>query len=188
MDSIWQRIETWLAASAPEILAGLNPGATEQAIADAEAYLGVRFPDDVRAIYRRHDGQAFDSPWLLYGWEWLSLERMRDEWRVWKDLLDDGEFADAQSDGDGETVRTNWWHPGWIPLTYDGAGDHHCIDLAPGPRGRAGQIIEMWHDEPARRVVASNVGEWLSRFADALENGDYVFAAADAALLHKDDL
>ena len=185
MDAIWTRLERWLAEHAPPAAAGLNPPASAEQIAQAEATLGVRFPDDVRACYLRHDGQDADAPWMIDGWEWLSLERMCDEWAVWKGLLDDGDFEDATSGADGVRVRTDWWHPGWIPFTYSGAGDHHCIDLAPAAQGEAGQIIEMWHDDDPRPVVANGIRAFLSDYVDALEAGQYVFD--DGQLLPRED-
>jgi len=173
MDQTWERIEAWLAVNAPAVAAGLNPPASPESLAATEQFLGVQFPDDVRASYLRHDGQQSYSPGLLEGWEWLSLERIRGEWQVWKDLLDGGDFNGIESDADGRGVRKDWWNPAWIPLTYSGGGDHHCLDLAPGKRGVHGQIIEMWHDEGSRPVVARSFGEWLADFADGFEAGQY---------------
>ena len=172
MDQVWDRIEAWLSLHAPAIAAGLNPPASVEALDATERFLGVELPDDVRSSYLRHDGQPQDSPWMLEGWEWLSLERLRDEWKVWKDLLDGGDFEGIESDADGVTVVKDWWNPRWIPLTYSGSGDHHCLDLAPGPGGKLGQIIEMWHDEGSRPVVADSFRAWLAEFADDLEAGD----------------
>ena len=172
MSAAWMRIEKWLAEHAPASASGLNPPASAAAIAAAEKAMGVTFPDDVRATYLRHDGQAPDSPWIFEGWEWLSLERMVEEWQVWKGLLDGGDFEDTDGDGDGDTVRSDWWNPGWIPLTYSGGGDHHCMDLAPGPQGENGQIIEMLHDDGNRQLLASNFSEWIAAYADRLEAGE----------------
>lgn len=187
MSDAWSRIEAWLAAHAPASAAGLNPPASPEAIAAAERSLGVTFPDDVRAAYLRHDGQASDSPWMLEGWEWLSLERIVDEWQVWKGLLDDGDFEDGASDGDGEVVRSDWWHPAWIPLTYSGGGDHHCVDLAPGPKGSLGQIIQMWHDDGDRPVIASSFSVWVADYADRLEGGGFEATEYAVAPVDEDD-
>jgi cell wall assembly regulator SMI1 len=188
MDQTWERIEAWLTANAPTVAAGLNPPASPKVIADAEQFLGVQFPDDVRVSYLRHDGQRFNSPGMLEGWEWLSLERIRDEWKVWKDLLDGGDFDGIQSDADGRVVRNDWWNSAWIPLTYSGSGDHHCLDLAPGRRGRSGQIIEMWHDDGARPVVANSFGEWLSDLAGRFEAGEFVVSDVYGGLCRREDV
>jgi cell wall assembly regulator SMI1 len=188
MEQIWQRIEAWLAANAAPIATGLNPPATVKELTDTEQFLGVQFPEDVRNSYLRHNGQAFDSPWMIDGWEWLSLERIQDEWKVWKGLLDGGDFEGIQSDADGSSVRNDWWNPAWIPLTYSGSGDHHCLDLAPGPQGKVGQIIEMWHDEGSRPVVAASFRAWLSEFANALENNELVLSDEYGSLVRLDKL
>lgn len=172
----WDRIHTWLAKNAPVVRASLRPPATRQQIQDAEKALGVRFPDEVRQCYLIHDGQDPDHrgypPAFLHGWEWLRLERIVDEYNVWKDLVEGGDFEDAASEPD-IGVSEQWYDLGWIPLTYSGAGDHHCLDLAPGPGGQVGQIIEMWHDMAARPIVAASFDAWLKEFADELEAGAY---------------
>ena len=78
METIWNRIETWLVANAPEILNNLQPGATDEAIKQAEIFLGIELPEDVKASYRLHNGQDGYNG-LMDGWELLSLERMMDE-------------------------------------------------------------------------------------------------------------
>ena len=188
MDQVWTRIEAWLAVNAPEVAAGLNPPASEEELAQTERFLAVEFPSDVRASFRRHNGQSGSSPWLLDGWEWLSLQRIRDEWKVWKELLDGGDFEGNESDGDGEIVRRDWWNAVWIPLTYSGSGDHHCLDLAPGPQGTAGQIIEMWHDSGERPMMAPSFRAWLTQFADRLEAGQYAISPEYGGLRLREDV
>lgn len=169
-------MEKWLASHAPTALHGLNPPARMEEIAQAEAVLGITFPADVRATFLIHNGQQSDTPWLLDGWEFLSLERIINEWSVWKDLVDGGDFAGCESESTGETL-TDWWNAAWIPLTYDGAGDHHCLDLSPGPQGQVGQIIQMWHDDSSRPVVAANFHDWLAHLTDAWEASLYGLSA-----------
>lgn len=181
MKEIWDHIHAWLEENAPLVRASLRPPATMARIRATEKELGVRFPEDVRRCYLLHDGQNADSrgfpPAFLHGWEWLSLERMVDEWRVWKDLVDAGDLVDCVTEPDAG-VREDWYHPGWVPITYSGCGDHHCLDLAPAPGGTVGQIIEVWHDMASRPVVAPSFIRWLEHFAAELEEGDYRVTAA----------
>lgn len=182
----WRVIEAWLARSAPSVV--LNPPATERAIADLERRLGVRLPADVRAAYLRHDGQSADSPGLIDAWEWLSLDRIAAEWKVWKDLLDGGDFAGIAGAGDGAIVRGDWWHPAWIPLTYSGSGDHHCVDLAPGAAGRSGQIIRMWHDAPDRPVLAPSFAVLIETLAHDLQADEYVLSDEYGGVMRRDEV
>lgn len=186
MKALWNRIEAWLAAHVPGGAGNLNPGATDTEIAATERFLGVAFPDDVRESFRIHDGQA-DGPWLLWGDDLLSLQRVRDEWTVWKSLLDAGKFRDFRGDTGGHVVP-DWWHPRWIPLTSDGGGNSYCLDLHPGPNGVSGQVIRMWHDDSPRPLVAPNFRDCLATFADALDAGQYVYSPDYLGLVPKGDV
>ena len=187
MREVWDRIDAWLRVNAPGILASPRPGATDGQIAEAERSLGVTFPEPVRDSYRVHDGQRPDGGRLIEGWEFLSLERIEDEWKVWRGLLDGGDFQGIASEPD-EGIRPDWWNPRWIPLTYDGAGNHHCLDLDPAPGGEAGQIIEMWHDELSRPLVSRSYREWLAGFAADLEAGLYVHSEDYGGLVERDEI
>ena len=116
MKTTWQRIERWLRTHAPQVYESLRPGATDKQLDEGERRLGVSFPESVRESYRIHDGQEPDGPALIDAWEFLSLERILDEWQVWKQLLDGGEFARSRSKPD-PGIRPDWWAPRWIPLT-----------------------------------------------------------------------
>jgi cell wall assembly regulator SMI1 len=185
MEAVWIRIERWLAANAPAIAADFNPPATAEDIAATERFLGVTLPDDVKATYLRHNGGPAG---LFEGWEWVPLEGVRDEWKAWKGLLDGGHFDDFTRNTDGQVVSSDWWNCGWIPFTKSGSGDNHCWDLAPGPHGQVGQVIQMFHDETIRPVLANSFREWLNRFADALEADEYVFTEEYGGLVRWDDL
>ncbi|WP_405396381.1 hypothetical protein [Microbispora hainanensis] len=52
----WRRIERWLKAHAPRTYASLNGPATRRLVATAEARMGTRIPDSLRASLLRHDG------------------------------------------------------------------------------------------------------------------------------------
>ncbi|BDS06590.1 hypothetical protein NT6N_16300 [Oceaniferula spumae] len=183
----WEQLEAWLSDNAPPLLEGLRPGATPTAIAEAEASLGVKFPEDFRTCYLIHDGQDPDTPWLFDASEFLSLERIVEEWTVWKDLLDGGDFTDCESTPD-TGVKPDWWNASWIPFTYNGSGDHLCIDLDPTNDGTQGQVIEMWHDMDNRPVVAKSFSEWFSGLVGGVLSGDYVLSEEYDGLIHKDNL
>jgi cell wall assembly regulator SMI1 len=190
MKRLWDRIHVWLAANAPVVLRSLCPGATDEQIRAAEVAMGVTFPDDVKACYRIHNGQknysGLSCPWFLHGLEWNSLNDMLDGWRGLRSLVNDGTFAPWRSIPEGP-IQRDWWHPGWIPLTSDRHGSGHCLDLAPAPGGDVGQIIYWQNDDPGRYIEARSFTEWLARFADELEAGDYVTEPGIRGLIHVDD-
>jgi cell wall assembly regulator SMI1 len=80
MKHLWDRIHVWLAANAPEVLAGLRRPATAKQVRAAEKAMGVTLPDDVKAAYCIHDGEEVygkaPSPGALSGWRWMTLQDM----------------------------------------------------------------------------------------------------------------
>ncbi|MEW6282217.1 MAG: WGR domain-containing protein [Candidatus Eremiobacterota bacterium] len=168
---LWDRAEKCLKAHHRKHYAALNKGATEAQIAKLEKEIGAALPDDFKASLRIHNGQDSDGPWVLRGWELLSCARIADEWGVWNDLYPD-DFEDCEGEPDSPRVKNHWWHPRWIPITYNGGGDHHCLDLDPTPQGQVGQVIQMWHDDSPRTLEGSSFRDWFSRFVDDLEAGE----------------
>jgi cell wall assembly regulator SMI1 len=182
------RFRDTLERVSPGLGAHLGDGASEEAIAQLEETLGVSLPDDVRAFYREINGQEPDAPNLVDGTELLSLARIADEWAVWNGLLRDGSFEDARS-APAAGVKDDWWNPAWIPLTYNGAGDHYSLDLDPAPAGTRGQIIMMWHDDAERTRHAASFTDWIEGLCDAMERGDYVYSHDEYfAIVRREDV
>ncbi|TXK74614.1 SMI1/KNR4 family protein [Paenibacillus sp. N3.4] len=180
MKLLWDRMENWLKVHAPDVLVDLNQGASELEISGLETAVGYELPSDLKESLRIHNGQSGDSQWLIAGWELLSTARILEEWNVWKGLYDKESFKewDVKSQ---EGVANVWWQPAWIPLTYNGCGDHHCLDLAPANGGKNGQIITMWHDSEVREVLAKNYTQWFEHLVRTFELNDaeYVFESGD---------
>lgn len=142
MQKIWQRIESWMQENAPSALNTLQPGASDTQIQTLEKLFSKELPEDVKLSYKIHNGQLPNSYGLIDGSEFLSLERIQEEWQIWQELLDSDTFAGLWSYPQ-PGVRQDWWNPLWIPLTYDGGSNHYCLDLDPGKGGNLGQIITM---------------------------------------------
>ncbi|MEO7715187.1 MAG: SMI1/KNR4 family protein [Capsulimonas sp.] len=193
ISNAWDRIDTWLSTGAPEILAGMAPGASQAEINTAEQEMGIQFPDDVRESYRFRNGQQYDHNYssiggsLIDSFDLLSIRRVVNEWRVWKDLRDASVFDGIESDPD-DGVKRDWWSAGWIPLASNANGDHYCLDLDPAPCGAAGQIITMWHDAPEREVVARSFSEWLTQHARELEGGMQLYSHEYGGIVRIEDV
>ncbi len=185
MRATWKRIDEWLRVNAPQVLKGLQPGANQEEIQRAEDFFGVKFPDDVKESYRIHNGQGEESYYLFPHLEFLSLEAMIGMWQSWQEVGSEG-FEYAQEDID-EGVWKGWWHPKWIPLTYESNGACECLDLAPAPGGAVGQIILVEWQESTRGIVAPNFRAWLSEFATELERGEYLFSENGYGLVDRTD-
>ena len=180
MKNIWNRIDSWLAANAPEILNNLQPGATPEAIKAAEQFLEVVFPEDVKSSYRLHNGQFEERYSVMPYGHFLCLEGMVGEWNSWKKFLDAGDFNEEDGNDYGcasdGLIRTElWWNPKCIPIASNLSSDSICLDLDPAPGGQVGQIIFMCHDDGCRGFIAKSLQEWLEQLATDLETGKYIF-------------
>ena len=60
------------------------------------------------------------------------------------------------------------------------------IDLDPAPSGTAGQIIQMWHDNPTREKEANSLREFLQNYVADLEAGLYVLDAEYGVVLQSE--
>lgn len=165
MKKQWERLEAWLKTNNPALLADLNPPASDADIQKLEQQLGVKLSTDFVECLKVHDGQRCGAGWLFSDSEFLSSQRILDEWAIWKDLLDGGDFDGAEAEP-GTGIQPIWWSPKWIPFTYNGAGDHLCLDLNPSSGGRAGQVITLWHDDGARKKKADSFARWFAEFVD----------------------
>jgi cell wall assembly regulator SMI1 len=170
MKCAWNRIKRWLVSNAPGILKDMRPGASEGEIRAAEEQLGFTFPRGVRQWYAMHNGS--ESCALLEYWDFYSLAEIVEAWKVLKEIYDTGFFDEFHSDPVGP-IRTEWWHPAWLPITGEPRGDHLCLDLAPAQGGHKGQVIRWVHDDSVREVVAPTFSAWFEQLADGLEAGAY---------------
>ena len=123
--------------------------------------------------------------------ELLSFERIADEWKVWKDLLDSKDFEDKNgpfSSTPDSGIKKDWWNALWIPFTYDGSGNHYCLDLDPSNEGTYGQIIRMWHDDPQRNLVANSFSVWMTDYKNKLVSGQLVYSEDYFGIIDKEEV
>jgi cell wall assembly regulator SMI1 len=187
MNEIWHRFESWLNANFKEAFHDLNKPISKEQISLLEKTLSIKLPEEFVYFLKLHNGQAGDSGWIIDGSELLSSERIIDEWTVWNDLLKGGDFDDCMEERDNG-VKSDWWNSKWIPFTYDGSGNHLCIDLDPAVNGTYGQIITMWHDDGEREVKAKSFMEWFSQYVQDIENGKYVYSDDYEAIVNANDV
>jgi cell wall assembly regulator SMI1 len=171
----WGEIRAWIAKNAPLLNENLQVGASAVSISQLEQHLGVSLPEDYKTFLLLCNGENSDSASFYFG-QLLSVEDVKSQWNVWKELLDDDTFAGITSEPQ-KGIRNDWWSPRWIPITHDGAGNHLCLDLDPIGGGVRGQIITMWHDSGERELMFGNFTEWLDFILVGLENGSIVFDA-----------
>ncbi len=184
----WKRIEKWFLSHDPDDVPTLSdpphlaPGASEEQVAEAEEVLGVIFPKDLRASYLLHDGSY--GVWILERGILLSLEKIADDWSMYRDFCDlnSDSYLPGWSDlspSDRERallgVKKVSWNTKWIPVAENGGGDHICIDADPDESGVIGQVFFRSHEVGPTTVLASSFLDLLEAYADELEQGKLFF-------------
>lgn len=192
MKDLVDRMKTQLDALVKEYpaAAALNAGASEADFAELEQTLGYALPEEFKELYRVANGEA-DIGSVFAGEEWLSIERIIDEYNIWQELYQNGTFQEDDGTPYGCEPEAGikpdfWWNPKWIPLSADGGGNGKMIDLDPSEQGTAGQIIQMWHDDEAREKVANSLREFLQNYVRDLEAGLYVLDADYGVILQSE--
>ena len=121
----------------------------------------------------------------------LSTDRILQEWKVWKELLEINTFDQNGSIRKIEApsaIQSVWMHQAWIPFTYNGGGDHYCLDLAPTSSGKKGQVITMIHDDAKRQLLGESFEAWVADYVQKLETGFYVYSEADESIMASEEL
>lgn len=177
MIELWDRLEAVLRDREPRLLAGLNPGATVEAIEAAERETGLTFPADLRTAYLRHDGTDSRAPrFFAYGFRWATLEQLT---MMWRGLAENCEalrasdpdcFPDEDESWAELAVKPFYFHPGWLPVGLSNTEDLLLCDVDPAPRGRVGQLIRA-SGLGDFRATDAGINAYAARFTELLEKG-----------------
>jgi molybdopterin molybdotransferase len=169
----WTQLAAWLGQHAPKALAVLRPGADDAAITAVETAVQATLPADLAELLRIHDGQQ-NRPFLntVAGFMLLPCRDIVEAWREYAELVDAGDL-DKPAESKDDTVRPVWWSKRWVPFAEGAGGDLLCVDLDPGAKGRVGQVLRFWHDEPWRQQLAASVGALLDDYLRDLRAGKY---------------
>jgi len=177
----YERLERWLAAHRPEILANLLPPADDGELARLQTTIGARLPPSFLNLYRWRNGQRdLGQGGAFYGLAFLSIPDVIGQWEAWNEVIRGMSEADMRSLDESQSsvvpgvVKERYANPLWIPFSHDWGGNHLGVDLDPGPNGRVGQVINFGRDEEAKFVLGQTVDDFIDRIATELEAGNFV--------------
>jgi cell wall assembly regulator SMI1 len=165
MQELIARLDALLQQHRPTYYQKLLPGLTSDDLQAFEQYLGFSVPPTFKQLYGWKNGQrtaTFES--FQLNQTLMNIEQVKKGYRILTDLLDAGEFKEE-----------HWWSPSWLPFLSSGSGDHFCLDLEGTFTGSVGQIIEFWHGDPARNIVAPSLESWLADYVLLLEQEDWEY-------------
>ena len=108
LQATWKRIEAGLASHAPGVLSKLQPGASDEAIRQAEQALGMELPEEVRASYRIHNGS--NGAGLTDDGRLLSLEEIVAEWDMNMTIVYDYSLDEKElHPGKDRAIQNVYW-------------------------------------------------------------------------------
>ncbi|MFE7214868.1 SMI1/KNR4 family protein [Streptomyces sp. NPDC001698] len=159
----WDRIESWLKVNASYSYASLRLPAAPERIAVAQAHMGASWPEEMSALWLRHDGAEFfevdgdeegevDAAKFLARYTFLPLNEVT---RV---------YAARTAPDTGPAFS------GWVPLS--GADDDYAGEVVVVDGPDAGRVGRWFSTESAYlHREYSTLGGYLEAVAEALESG-----------------
>lgn len=130
----------------PGLYEKLNPPLTADYIHALEENYNVTIPEPVQLLYRWRNGQApsFMEAFVNNSM-FIPLEEALDI------AIDNTSMIGLDFEID------NWWHKDWLPLFHNGGGDYICYDAGGLFTRQPGQLIEFWHADNDRDVIAPDL-------------------------------
>ena len=175
MQDLIERLEAWGKKNGAGSLK-LRPGASEKDIAAAEKAMKLEWPADLRALYLAHDGQESGATleWMPGCSPLQPLSAIVERWKEERDMEEDDEGA-KDEDAEDAKLLDCLWHPKRIPIagTQWWDGDNTYVDLAPGSKGKKGQLI-TFVTECDIEVLAPSLRAAMERYVTMLEGGKLI--------------
>lgn len=173
IERLWQEIAAWYRANGANAADELNPGASEEQVAALESQLGLTLPADFRASLLTHNGAPG-----FHSYRALTVAGIARIWSGMQQLSAAGSLTrHPEGEGNVEVIQDTPWNPAWVPFAEDSGGNLICLDLAPGPRGRVGQVIYLEQVEGPLASPYGSFDEWLRAYRDGLQRGGYMVNA-----------
>ncbi|MEU4743500.1 SMI1/KNR4 family protein [Actinosynnema sp. NPDC023658] len=151
---------------------------TEEQLAEAERAMGLRLPEDVRALYRLIGHDPRESG-LLGRYSLMPLDTVVSEyleflpgaWNWHEDLFGLNRVVlETHPPGVVRRVSRDDW---WVIIASDHAGNWCAVDLDPGPAGRPGQLLVYGRDYHGPfGYLDSSVTARMTAVLDLLDRGE----------------
>lgn len=150
MKSQLQILDNNLRTLRPECYSSLNEPLTEEEIKHLEEKYGIALPEDLKLLYMWKNGQDVESyESFVNNSTFMPLEEVLSSASEMTDMIG----ADFEIE--------NWWNENWLPIFHNGGGDHICYDMEGTFTSTKGQLIEFWHADSDRNVIAPSLKAFI---------------------------
>lgn len=154
-----QQLDVLLSTVRSEFYQYLKDPLDEKQVELLEAQYQLKLPADLLALYAWKNGQDDDCfEAFVNNAAFIPLEEALDIAKQNTSMI--GLDFDVE----------NWWNEKWIPIFHNGGGDYICYDMGGLFTGQKGQLIEFWHADNDRNVIAPSLGSFLEKLKEYYEN------------------
>lgn len=122
----------------------LHPSATDEEINAVESELGIEFPEDLRTLYKWHNGQV-GTHFLFDEFRMYTLKEVVE---LYKNGLKHDESDYYETEDESGVFKDCISNVKWIPIGDNGGNTVLFLDMDPGVLGVAGQLLESCDGEP----------------------------------------
>lgn len=154
-----QQLDVLLSTVRSEFYQYLQDPLDEKQLESLEEKYQIKLPADLRVLYAWKNGQddsCFEA--FVNNSTFIPLEEAL-------------EIAKENTSMIGLDFEIeNWWNENWIPIFHNGGGDYICYDLGGVFTGQKGQLIEFWHADNDRNVIAPSLEAFLGKLREYYEN------------------
>ncbi|MEO0964100.1 MAG: SMI1/KNR4 family protein [Planctomycetota bacterium] len=179
MESAWRSLEAALTEHAKPLVKGLKPGATEDDLARLQKKLRRPLPAELADLYRVHSGakRIFPEGGPRNSSPAYSLIQPKFVAGQHKPCTLEEQGITGESINNDPGVQAEYWLPEWIPFAETWGIDRLCLDLAPAPGGKIGQVIELRKHDLKRQLIADSLVDWLEMIAERLASRRYSYTS-----------
>ena len=154
-----QQLDVLLSTVRSEFYQYLKDPLDEKQVEVLEAQYQLKLPADLLALYAWKNGQDDDCfEAFVNNAAFIPLEEALEIAKQNTSMI--GLDFDVE----------NWWNEKWIPIFHNGGGDYICYDMGGLFTGQKGQLIEFWHADNDRNVIAPSLGSFLEKLKEYYEN------------------
>lgn len=186
MDTVWNLFKNNLKEKLPLYYSRINAPCSRSEIEKLESKLEIKLPQEVVELYMANNGE--DESWfvggIMCGTRMLTLDGILKEWASLKAIEEEYNF-NAKWRGEiypANSIKPAAFNEKWIPIFSDDNGNFIGIDMAPGPNGKQGQVINFGTDEYDHFVIAGSLTGFIAFINLQFENGN-----ADKAIFLNED-
>ena len=147
-----QKLDKHLSTLRPEYYLSLKKPLDDNEIDSLEEKYKIKIPSDLRILYKWKNGQddnCYDA--FVNNSTFIPLDQ----------ALETATENNSMIGLDFEIE--NWWNEKWIPIFHNGGGDYICYDFGGLFTGQQGQLIEFWHADNDRNVIAPTLEAFISK-------------------------